>query len=380
MRTLIKNGLVLQGKVFKYLDVYVKDSRIEKLCAPETPYLAVDETFDAKGKYITPGFIDIHTHGAVNEDINNTTAEGLGKIADFFLTQGVTTWLMSIVTDQDSEVKKAIENFNTYQARQEDTNLLGIHMEGPFLSKEFRGSMPEELLKEFNLQYVQQMNELAHHNIRYITVAPEVRGVIEGISALQKENIHVAIGHSGADYETTLQAVREGAESCTHIFNAMGLFHQHHPGFMGGVLESDMMYEAICDGRHLHPGTIRMLIKLAGVDRVITITDSIMATGLKDGFYKLGANEIVVKDGDAKLRYQDVRAGSTLTLRQALVNLLKFTDLSVGEILQMMTLNPAKLLKIDHEVGSIEEGKLANLLRIDLNGDLVDTWLKGKHV
>lgn len=344
-----------------------------------------DETVDVidiEGKYIVPGFIDIHTHGAVNVDVNNTSVEGLNRISQFFASQGTTSWLMSILTDADSAVKHSIQAFNEYQKLpQSVNNLIGIHLEGPFLSHEYRGSMPESLLIEYDFDFIKKMQRLANGSIRYMTLAPEVPGVLKGITDIRSEGIVASIGHSGATYEIARQAIEQGVQSCTHTFNAMGLFHQHFPGVMGAVLESEDTYcEAICDGRHLHPGTIRLLIKTMGLDKVIMITDSIMAAGLADGAYKLGVNDIIVKDGDAQLKDQAVRAGSTLTMQQALLNMLKFTSLSIGEIIQMMTLNPAKLLGIADEVGTLEVGKRANMLQLDLNGQLLRTWIDGRSI
>lgn len=387
MQLVIKNGLVLQGQTFKYLDLLIKDGVIQKIMAPkkmekELTNMSNVTLVDAQGKYITPGFIDVHTHGAVNEDVNNTSAKGLNKIARFFASQGTTSWLMSILTDEYETVTKSVKHFNSYQILEDKVdNLLGIHLEGPFLSHEYRGSMPPDLLKKYDATFVPKMQELSKGHVKYITLAPEVEGICRGIPEIKEEGVVVSIGHSGATYEVAREAIQKGAKSCTHTFNAMGLFHQHFPGAMGAVMESDEIYcEAICDGKHLHPGAIRMLIKTMGLDKVVMITDSIMAAGLSDGAYKLGVNEIIVKDGDAKLKNQDVRAGSTLTMQQALLNMLDFTELSIGEILQMMTSNPAKLLGIDDEVGTIEEGKKANLLQLDLEGVLLKTWIEGQVV
>ena len=384
MRTLIKNALVLQGNEFKYLNVVLNDDIIEEIIPQKEGETleTIDQVVDLAGKYLTPGFIDIHTHGAVNEDVNNTSPAGLAKISKFFASQGTTSWLMSVLTDERASVKQAITHFNDYQAQIEKVNnLLGIHLEGPFLSEDYRGSMPLHLLQAYDPTFVPEMQALANGCVRYMTLAPEVTGVAEGIPEIQQQGVVVSMGHSGATYEVAKQAITDGVASCTHTFNAMGLFHQHHPGVMGAVLESDTIYcEAICDGRHLHPGTIRMLIKTMGLDKVVMITDSIMAAGLADGEYRLGVNHIVVKDGDARLRDQDVRAGSTLTMQQALLNMLQFTDLSIGQILQMMTSNPARLLGIFDEYGSITVGKKANLLQLDLDGSLLKTWVDGQIV
>ena len=237
----------------------------------------------------------------------------------------------------------------------------------------FNHTAPDlELLKEYQ--------KAADGNIRYITVSPEVKGVPEAIKGMTDLGMKVAIGHSGADYDTSWKCINEGAVAATHTFNAMKLLHQHFPAIMGAVLESDIYCEAICDGRHLHPGTVRFLLKMKGLDKVIAITDSIMAAGLPDGEYMLGVNPVIVKDGDAKLKYGDSRAGSTLTTGCALKNLIKFTGRSLEEILPLLTCNPAKMLDVYDRIGSLDTGKDADVVILDEEYSVIDTFVKGRKI
>ena len=221
--------------------------------------------------------------------------------------------------------------------------------------------------------------DTAEGNIRYITVSPEVAGVCEAIPDMRALGMTVAIGHSGADYETAWRCIRNGAAASTHTMNAMKLMHQHFPAIMGAVLESDIYCEAICDGRHLHPGTVRFLIKMKGIDRMVAITDSIMAAGLPDGSYKLGVNDVVVKDGDAKLK-DGTRAGSTLTTGQALKNIIRFTGLTLAQVLPMLTINPARLIGADKKIGSLTPGKDADVVILDESYNVKDTFVKGVRI
>ena len=189
----------------------------------------------------------------------------------------------------------------------------------------------------------------------------------------------VAMGQSGADYDTSWKAINNGAECCTHTFNAMKLLHQHFPAIMGAALESDIYCEAICDGRHLHPGTVRLLLKVKGLDKVVAITDSIMAAGLPDGRYKLGVNDVIVEDGDAKLE-NGVRAGSTLTQNVALKNLLAFTGKRLEEILPLLSENPARLIKVYDKKGSIADGKDADIVLLDAENDIADVFVGGNLI
>ena len=340
------------------------------------------EVFDVSGYRIVPGFLDIHTHGAVGVDVKAAKPEDFEKVCRFQASQGTTGWLGSVLTDTREQTLWCIEQFKQWEnLEHKGAELLGIHLEGPFLCPAYKGAMPEHLLQMPNLELLKEYQEAAEGRIRYITVSPELDGMVEFIAEIGKLGIVTAIGHSGADYETAQAAIANGAEAATHTGNAMKLLHQHFPAIWGAVLEDDNVYcEIICDGRHLHPGTVRLIIKTKGVDRVVAITDSIMAAGLPDGKYKLGVNDVVVVDGDAQLANGGSRAGSTLTSGQALKNLLKFTGRPLEEIIPMLTENPAKLIRVYDRVGSIEEGKAANLVALDEECNVCRTYVKGMLV
>lgn len=178
--------------------------------------------YNAAGKKIVPGFIDVHTHGAVGVDVNAATAEDYEKICRFAAGNGTTSWLCSVLTDTKEQTCRCIDEFKKHQQmEQKGANLLGIHLEGPFLSSEYKGAMPEYLLQKANLPLLKEYQQRAEGAIRYITVSPEVEGIPDMIPEIRKLGITVAIGHSGADYETSWDAIRKGAQSCTHTFNAM---------------------------------------------------------------------------------------------------------------------------------------------------------------
>ncbi len=376
---------IVNGKVFLDGSFQEKTIGVEGGCIRILPKDADLEggakVYDAEGKKVVPGFLDIHTHGAVGVDVNAATAEELGKIGHFMATQGTTSWLCSVLTDTKEQTLWCIDEFKKHKKMESDgADLLGIHLEGPFLAKEFKGAMPEHLLRDADVELLKEYQKAAEGNIRYLTVSPEIEGIVDAIPAIRDLGIVVAIGHSGADYDTSMKAIENGAASCTHIFNAMKLLHQHFPAIMGAAMESDIYCEAICDGRHLHPGVVRLLIKTKGLDRVVAITDSIMAAGLPDGNYKLGVNDVVVVDGDAKLASNGVRAGSTLTTGQALKNIMKFTGRPIEEVLQLLTVNPAKLIGVFDKKGSIADGKDADLVILDEENNVADTFVRGKQV
>lgn len=382
MKTWIVGGYVYryEKRRLERKNLCMEDGKITKICSPSEE-IPEGDIFDVKGKAVVPGFIDVHTHGGQGADVNAATKEDFQKIGHFFAEQGTTTWLCSILTDTKEQTEKVIGEMLKHQEDHENcADLLGIHLEGPFLSVEFKGAMPESLLREADIELLKEYQKKAKGKIRYITVSPEVEGIPEAISQIRDMGITVAIGHSGADYETSMECIKNGATACTHTCNAMKLFHQHFPAIMGAVLESDKVYcEAICDGRHLHPGSVRMILKAKGYDKVVAVTDSIMASGLPDGEYKLGVNDVIVKDGDAKLP-NGVRAGSTLTTGTALKRLIEFTGEPMEDVLPLLTMNPAKLIHAEEHIGSLEVGKDADILILDDDNNVETTFVKGKKI
>ena len=377
-KLLVKNARVYQDGKFVDADVLCEDALIAQI--GKNLDAADAKIIDAGGLRLAPGFIDVHTHGATGVDVNAADEAGLRKIAAFFATQGVTAFNASVLTDTQETTEKCLGAIaNVMSDREKGAQLLGAHLEGPFLAKEYKGAMPEYLLREGDESLLRAYQSKFPGVIRYITVSPEVPSVLDMIGKISQDVV-VAIGHSGADYDTSMEAIRRGARCITHTFNAMRLFHQHQPAIMGAALESDCWCEAICDGRHLHPGAVRLLLKCKGWDKVIAITDSIMAAGLPDGNYKLGVNDVVVKDGDALLASTGVRAGSTLTLAQALKNFVKFTDHPVQDVIPLMTVNPAKALRMDDRKGTLEVGKDADMVLLDDELNVVMTVGLGRVI
>lgn len=377
--TYIINGELYIDHKFCRGTIGIRDGKL-KIYGEDKEIRAGAEVFDAKGRKIVPGFIDIHTHGAMGVDVNGADADGYEKIGSFFASHGTTSYLASVLTDTKEQTKWCIGQCLAYRKeKRKGAELLGIHLEGPFLSPEYKGAMPEELLRTGDAELAAEYQALAEGCIRYMTVSPEVDGVTEMIPALRGLGIVAAMGHSGADYAASMRAVAAGVAAVTHTGNAMRLLHQHEPAIFGAALESDAYCEVICDGRHLHPGTVRLIVKAKGTDRVVLITDSIMAAGLPDGNYHLGVNQVVVEDGDAKLADTGVRAGSTLTQDRALTNVLSYTGLPLEKVLPMLTENPARLIGVFEEKGSVADGKDADLVLLDEHNVPAEVWIGGER-
>lgn len=374
----IKNGRVLVDGEFIRTNLSVKDGVIAALGTAEPESGAT--VFDADGLLVCPGFIDLHTHGAVGVDMNDATLPQVESVAKFFASQGVTGFLPTLLTDEKEHLLSCIRVLAEARHSRGGAAVLGIHLEGPYLCRDYKGAMPEHLLALPSLPDFEEYQSAAEGSVLRITVSPEVPGVPEFIKAVSGMGVAVSIGHSGADYDTAWACIKNGAKSATHTFNAMKLMHQHAPAISGAVLESDIYCEAICDGIHLHPGMVRLLIKTKGMDRVVGITDSIMAAGLGDGKYKLGVNDILVTNGDAMLADGSARAGSTLTMGRALRNLVSFTGKPPEALFPLLCQNPADLIGLGDKKGSLAPGKDADIILLDDSLEVKVTFVMGERV
>lgn len=312
---------------------------------------------DLTDKIVLPKIVEEHTHGAKGSDFNLCNRTQIADMMSYYIENNIGTVLPTVMTDtvdvMHNQLRLISEEAKNY------SEIKGIHLEGPFLCEEYKGAMPAELLQVPSLKLFDEFQKSANGLIKLITISPEVVGACDLIKNLVKQGISVNLGHSGADYKTTMQCIDAGANGFTHTFNAMKLMHQHFPNIAGAAMLSNCYCEIICDGRHLNPTIVKLLKKIKTMDQLILITDSIMAAGLEDGNYKLGVNNVTVKDGDACITETGVRAGSTLAAMDGLNNFIKWTDTPVEIAIKAMTENPARHNKLFDITGSIEEGKLA---------------------
>ena len=373
MKTLFKNALVYLEGEFVNTPVLVENGKISSFSEPCCSFENI-ELIDLESSYLLPGFIDIHTHGGFGVDVNNASVEGFEILSKFFASKGTTSYLASVLTDSRQKTLKILESVSeAMRSGITGANLLGAHLEGPFLSKEKKGAMPEEYLKPANKELFDEYFQSGV--VKYITIAPETEGALDLIKAISP-SLSVALGHSNADFSTAMKAIELGAKASTHTFNAMRQLDRVEPGILGAVLTSDVFNEIIADGRHVHPENVKMLYKLKGNKKLIAITDSIEAAGMPDGEYKLGINDVVLKGSDAFLKGTSSRAGSVLTMDNALKNLMAFLDISLEEAIPMLTQNPADLLGLNK--GYIRIGYDADFTVLDKELNVVGTVIGGR--
>lgn len=341
---------------------------------------AAAQVVSGDGLYVMPGFFDIHTHGAVNVDFNHADADQVRSVCRFFASKGVTNFLPTILTDTVDTMCRQLEVVTEPKLLAECPQIAGVHLEGPFLCRQYKGAMPEHLLQSCDFGLFKRLQSSARGQIKVLTLAPELPGAVELTALASASGVRVSLGHSAASYDQAMAAIKAGAVGTTHIMNAMKLMHMHDPAILTAVLESDVHAEMICDGIHLHAPIVRFLVKAKGHDRMIAVTDSIMAAGCPDGEYVLGPNAIVVEHGDAKVIGSGARAGSTLTMDRALRNLVSFTGEDLGRLAPLMAANAADMLGLSHQVGSFSLGKRADAVVLDEALEVVMTIARGRVV
>lgn len=361
---------ILTGKsiIFdeKIIDI-IDDNEIHKY--------SPDEKIDANGNYVFPGFIDIHIHGAGGFDTMDGTAEALENISKTIATKGVTGFLPTTMTMDKSSILAALDNVrNAMENGVSGAEILGVHMEGPFINVEKMGAQNPEYIMKPDYDLVKDYLDI----IKIITLAPEEDENHEFIKKLN-EDVVLSIGHTNASYEQAMDAIENGISHATHTFNAMTPLNHRSPGVIGAVMNTDISCELIADCIHVHPGAFNVLIKVKGDEKVILVTDSMRAGCIKEGIYDLGGQEVIVKDGAARLRTGSL-AGSVLTLNVALKNIVENTDLNFSQAANMICQNPANLLGLGDSKGSISIGKDADFAILNEEYKVEKTILAGNII
>jgi len=335
----------------------------------------------ADGRIAVPGFIDVHIHGAGGHDFMEGKSEACRAVSRKVSEHGTTSLVATTVTASSDDTVRAVEGIAGYMARQHQTEearaeILGIHFEGPFISKERRGVHPPEWIQLPSSQTLGRFLKAAAGNARILTIAPELLGAAPCIDAAREAGLVVSMGHTDATYEQARAAMARGARNATHVYNAMRPFSHRDPGVIGAVLTSpDINAELIADGVHVEEAAMKLLLLAKGVARVILVSDGLSATGMPDGKYMLGNLEVTVSGGVCR-NADGVLAGSTLTLDRALRNIVNL-GIALPDAVRTLTLNPASMLGIEFKKGSLRTGADADIVLLDEGLRITNVWARG---
>lgn len=369
---IIKNAKVyLEKGVFEKADIHIRDDRFTENNENDRNII------DGEGLYAIPGLIDIHFHGCAGYDFCDGTLEALEAIAHYQAQNGITSICPATMTLDDEALEKIFINAAQYRNEKVAT-LVGINMEGPYLSYGKRGAQNPDFLRRPDVEHFRKMNKLSGNLIKLVAVAPEVEGAMAFIKEL-KDEVVISIAHTEADYQTALEAFKKGASHVTHLYNAMPAFNHRGPAVVGAAFDCEnARVELICDGVHVHPSVIRATFKIFGDDRIILVSDSMMATGMEDGQYSLGG-QLVRVQGDKATLEDGTIAGSVSNLMKCMQKAISF-GIPVESAVKCATVNPAKEIGIYDEYGSITPGKYANVVLLDEAFNVKAVVLKGKLI
>lgn len=378
--------------LFKHAMIYAEEGWIEDGCilvenekiayvGPTASFFDV-ETIELDSRYyIVPGFIDLHIHGAFGADVMDATTEALHTMVSRLPEEGTTSFLATTMTASAEQIEQAVENVAHYMQKHNkagQSEILGIHLEGPFLSPKRAGAQHPTNIIEPNIALFQHWQQKAHGTIRLVTLAPEENNGLALVSYLKEQGVVASIGHSDAKYEQVVEAIHAGVTHATHLFNGMSGIHHRKPGVALAVLmHKQVVCELIADGVHVAPEMVRFAYRNKGKEGLVIITDAMRAKCLNEGEYELGGQKVIVRNGKATL-FDGTLAGSVLTLKQAVQNVIDFANCTLEDAVHMASTTPAKQLGLFDRKGSIRVGKDADIVVLNKNYEVIMTFCRGK--
>jgi N-acetylglucosamine-6-phosphate deacetylase len=332
---------------------------------------------------VVPGFVDIHVHGGGGADFMDGSVDAVRTVARTHAQFGTTSLLATTLTASQAEVDSAIRAILEVMRAPgpDEARICGIHLEGPYICKARKGAQPEKFIRLPDIEELRHWQELSDGNLKKITLAPELPGAIELITAVVSMGIKASIGHTNADFDTVEKAISAGANQGTHLFNAMSAMTHRAPGAVGALLENDgVLCELICDGVHVAPEVVKVAVRAKGVDGVVLITDAMSGTSMPDGEYVLGGQKVIVQTGAAKF-IDGTLAGSVLTMDRAFFNVSRYASVLVEMASKMASLNAARAIGLERRKGTIEKGKDADFVIIDpISREVIRTIVMGQTV
>ena len=343
-------------------------------------HLPARKHYFPKDYFLIPGLIDLHIHGSSGYDVMDANQEALCTISESLAAEGVTGFLATTMSAKKDYLHHVLATIAANRSSVKGAAILGVHLEGPFISTKKLGAQAFSEHTIPDIKFFQSLQTSAANAIKLVTLAPELPGVLPIIKNLDEMGIVVSIGHTHATYAEAKEAIHQGCSYATHLFNAMSGLHQREPGAAGAILLADhVSAELIVDGVHLHPAMVELSLRLKGKERLILVTDAMRAKCLGEGKYDLGGQTVFVQGNKAALE-DGTLAGSVLRMPEAIKNMVHFTQCSLIDAVKMASLNPAKILKLDHRKGSIEINKDADLAILNSSLDVMLTMQEGKIV
>lgn len=370
---IIKNVKVFkENGTFEPGEIYIQGEDFVESCAD-------DEVIDGKGAYAIPGLTDVHFHGCVGYDFCDGTEEAIKAMAEYELENGVTAICpatMTLAEDTLTAIAEAAAAYNSEMG----ADLVGINMEGPFISMEKKGAQNPAFIHKPAVDMFRRLQKSSGNLFKLCAIAPEEEGAIDFIKEL-KDEVVLSVAHTTADYDTSKTAFEVGARQVTHLYNAMPTFTHRAPGVIGAACDDEnVKVELICDGVHVHPAVIRTTFKMFGDDRIIMISDSMMATGKPDGTYALGGQAVTVKGNLATLTEGGAIAGSVTNLMNCVRYAVKTAGIPLWSAVKCAAVNPARAIGIYDKYGSITAGKYANVVLLDEELNIEKIIKRGKIV
>lgn len=373
--------IVTEDRTIPSGSVRVSEGKIEEI---QEEIIVKDgaSVIDGHGRNLTllPGFIDVHIHGANGHDVMDATEEALHGVAVQLPMEGTTSFLATTMTQSRERISQAVTNVGTYMEQQQrngQAEVLGIHLEGPFISPSKAGAQPLEHITEPSLPLFEQWQNESQQQIKLVTLAPELKGALPFIEKVREKGVICSLGHSEASLAEANDAVEKGASHVTHLYNQMSGLHHREPGLVGTAFTNpDLFVEMIVDHIHIHPEAVRLAYQVLGSDRTILITDAMRAKCLPSGTYDLAGQNVTVKNGEARLS-DGTLAGSILTLEEAARKMRTFAGVGLNELVKMTSANAARELGVYDRKGSIAKGKDADLVLLDEEGCVVTTICRG---
>lgn len=339
-----------------------------------------EEIIDGQGNYLSPGFIDVHIHGAAGYDTMDGTYEALNEISKAIVKHGTTSFLPTTMTVALEDIKSSVEAAaEAKKVGTEGAQILGLHLEGPFISPNMIGAQNPKYVEKPSKETFDYIAKEHIEDISCITLAPEVEGALELIEYAHSLGVVVSMGHTNATYEEASSAIAKGVSHSTHLFNAMTPLHHRKPGVVGAIFDSDITTETIADGIHIAYPSLRVAFKQKGLDKTILVTDAMMACTLGEGKYSLGGQDVFVTEGAARIATGSL-AGSILTLDKAISNVYKNTNYPLYEVVKMATYNAAVHCGVENQKGLIAEGYDADLVLFDEDINIKLVIVNGKLI